>query len=901
MELQERTPTPISAAAWEALSTIRDVGVPAQERATLLAGLLCAVHSRALDVAGLSTAGVRRAIVKALYELSPEVAGCIDDLLSRIRERETRALLRVIDLLRTVTPAAAPDLLSELLENDGPWGSECATPNALTRLMVRLLPIENGSSILDPACCSGGLLIAAMKAADGKMGMQTPALARGYEVVPNIAALARINLLMNGYSAEAIQQKSLLEIDRTYDIVVTNPPYGRTCSQDELWDLEQNGGFRFGPPLRQADFNNLQLAIGALKQGGSGGILVPMRVLFAGGQEGEIRQRMVESGCITHVITLPPRLLKCTSAPCALLLVRGFGSGDEPKVRFVAADAVATRATKGRRALTEDAVELVRNWVDAAGDIEGISVTRPISELGVNGFNLLPSLYVTAENGGVVLGKDVLWQRVELFADVLKGTSLSKCPAGDTPVIQGRDLSSPAIMREDLERKNRDGCSCLFTEVSDVLIQRIGADPSAYYVDEKLSGVAVADTVFVIRFRTVDSERAMFLVEFLNSKAGRRRLADRTGRMVIPTLSKSAIRKLAVPFPEPSTVRLTLELKEVEATLQEYIEKANALKARLFGVEDAEEFATAFQEVRLDCRLLRESLQNTEDLAYQIRNHYPFHLAFGLRALQAELNLSIRYKGMLRYAENILALLATAGLALVGVANVPAAEKSELRERMSLAWRGGISPGNWLDLWRRTCSSLRANAEYPYVANFAAAPVKGRGGRSSVLADRFEAFVSEINNEKHHRGPSNEHEIEEAAKRLEANLHDALRLLKFTVQAPIARIVDVDTDWETGLCAADALVYRGDHPTLPSEQFLSSERFVRDHLYIQVHENTYVPLYPLLSLHYTESSKRHEVYHIDKVGTGNGVLKSLETVHAISGPKAEQVIRDFETWKARFF
>ena len=101
----------------------------------------------------------------------------------------------------------------------------------------------------------------------------------------------------------------------------------------------------------------------------------------------------------------------------------------------------------------------------------------------------------------------------------------------------------------------------------------------------------------------------------------------------------------------------------------------------------------------LDARI-PELLAPRDGLERRVATSYPPPLAHGYRALMAAGDPGELYREQLRFAENVLAFLASVSLALL---------REEDRERADLdlkkKWSGGISPGDWKEIVQK-CSSV---------------------------------------------------------------------------------------------------------------------------------------------------------------------------------------------------
>jgi type I restriction enzyme M protein len=137
------------------------------------------------------------------------------------------------------------------------------------------------------------------------------------------------------------------------------------------------------------------------------GVVLPHGVLFRGGQEAAIRQRVLDDDLLEAVIGLPANLFYNTSIPTAILVFRAPGTkAPERKdgVLFIDASKRFTKA-KNRNILTDadiaDVVIAYHSNFDADGnpadpDGEGGLATRfvPAAEIMANGYDLNIGRYI---------------------------------------------------------------------------------------------------------------------------------------------------------------------------------------------------------------------------------------------------------------------------------------------------------------------------------------------------------------------------------------------------------------------------------------------------------------------------------------------------------------------------
>jgi type I restriction enzyme M protein len=220
-------------------------------------------------------------------------------------------------------------LIERFASEAGKKAGEFYTPAEVSTLLARLADPRPGMRICDPACGSAGLLIEAARAVALHGNARDVAL-YGQELNQGTYALALMNMFIHGLDAARIERGDtlrnpmLLDGDRLmrFDIVVGNP----TFSLDR-WGAERAEEDRFKrywrgvPPRSKGDYAFITHMVEvALPQRGRVAVVVPHGVLFRGGAEGRIRQRLIEENLLDAVIGLPANLFPSTSIPVAILL-----------------------------------------------------------------------------------------------------------------------------------------------------------------------------------------------------------------------------------------------------------------------------------------------------------------------------------------------------------------------------------------------------------------------------------------------------------------------------------------------------------------------------------------------------------------------------------------------------
>jgi len=203
------------------------------------------------------------------------------------------------------------------------------TPRPLIRAMVDVIQPKPGEKICDPACGTGGFLLAAHDyiidnnpnmTKEEKRALKDETFA-GWELVQNTARLCAMNLMLHGIGNNGgklplnVSDSLAADPGDRFEIILTNPPFGKksstsvvgadgkvvkekeTYERDDFWSTTSN---------KQLNF--LQHVKTLLKQHGRCGIVVPDNVLFEGGAGETIRRKLLHECDVHTLLRLPTGL-----------------------------------------------------------------------------------------------------------------------------------------------------------------------------------------------------------------------------------------------------------------------------------------------------------------------------------------------------------------------------------------------------------------------------------------------------------------------------------------------------------------------------------------------------------------------------------------------------------------
>ncbi len=197
------------------------------------------------------------------------------------------------------------------------------TPRPLIEAIVEVMHPGPETTICDPACGTGGFLLAAHDHVQNSYQLdrdqkrfQRGGALRGVDIVDGVVRLCAMNLYLHGIGGEespVTADDSLRSLSSArYDMVLTNPPFGkkssytvlgadgRATSESQTYERDD-----FWATTSNKQLNFLQHVKSLLKIGGTAAVVVPDNVLFEGGAGETVRRRLLREYDIHTLLRLP--------------------------------------------------------------------------------------------------------------------------------------------------------------------------------------------------------------------------------------------------------------------------------------------------------------------------------------------------------------------------------------------------------------------------------------------------------------------------------------------------------------------------------------------------------------------------------------------------------------------
>ena len=333
-----------------------------------------------------------------------------DATLEKLLQHFDKYRLRNAEVEGDVLGNAYEYLIKQFADDAGKKGGEFYTPKQVVRLLVEILRPDAGMSIYDGACGSGGMLLECCASLRRRKKNPKSLRLYGQENNLNNWAICRINMFLHDIDDAFIERGDTLRHPKhlvgngktlmTFDRVIANPPFSlKEWGHDEWSKGDPYGRSEYGvPPKGYGDLAFVEHFIWSLNDKGMLGVVLPHGVLFRGGAEGQIRQRMIDADLVEAVIGLAGNLFYGASIPACLLIVNKKKPAERKGKILIINGAEEYVEGKAKNDLSQANVDKLAAAFHAYADVDRFARVVPVDEVIANDYNLNLTRYVqTAE------------------------------------------------------------------------------------------------------------------------------------------------------------------------------------------------------------------------------------------------------------------------------------------------------------------------------------------------------------------------------------------------------------------------------------------------------------------------------------------------------------------------
>jgi len=263
-------------------------------------------------------------------------------------------------------------LISQFADLTNKKAGEFYTPRSVVHLIGLIIDVQEGESVYDPACGTGGMLLESIEHLRRTNRDYRTLKMYGQEKNLTTSTIARINMYLHGIEdfrierGDTLRQPAFVENDQLqqFDCVVANPPFSLKEWGAEQWVNDPYGRNIAGvPPKGNGDMAWVQHMIQSMKPDtGRMAVVLPHGALFRKGAEGRIRQKLIDSDRLDTIIGLGANVFYgATLAACILIFRAKKPKQRKRKVLFIdASDQI--RVGRAQNFLEAQHVETIYKW-----------------------------------------------------------------------------------------------------------------------------------------------------------------------------------------------------------------------------------------------------------------------------------------------------------------------------------------------------------------------------------------------------------------------------------------------------------------------------------------------------------------------------------------------------------
>lgn len=336
-----------------------------------------------------------------------------DELLKNLIEHFSALGLGNARVAGDVMGDAYEYLIKKFADSTNKKAGEFYTPRSVVRLMIDILDPKEGETVYDPACGTGGMLLAAVAHVRDRGGDPRTFFGRlhGQEKNLTTAAVARMNLFLHGIEDFIVERGDTLRAPvftdpvtgglATFDVVVANPPFSLEQWGREIWENDPWGRPFAGLPTESnGDFAWVQHMVRCMAdRTGRMAVVLPQGALFRSGVEGEIRRYLLEKDFVEAVIGLAPNLFYGTGLAACVLVMRRRKAGKRAKKVLVIDASSLFRKGRAQNFLEPEHAAEVLKWVEGFKDVPDRARVVSLPEIEKKGWTLNISRYVVPPVG----------------------------------------------------------------------------------------------------------------------------------------------------------------------------------------------------------------------------------------------------------------------------------------------------------------------------------------------------------------------------------------------------------------------------------------------------------------------------------------------------------------------
>jgi type I restriction enzyme M protein len=292
-----------------------------------------------------------------------------------IEKKKDDILPQLLKTFSDIPKDASGDVFGKIYEyflgkfamSEGQKGGEFFTPTSVVRFIVETIEPYSGK-IYDPACGSGGMFVQSATFIRNANQDLSNIYVCGQEYMGETVRLAKMNLLVNNLRGEIIEVNSYKENPHDsygkFDYVMANPPFNVKSVKESTVKSDERF-YKYGLPKNKekkddkiSDANYLWISLFAtsLNEKGRAGFVMPNSASDARNAEYDIRKKIVDSGIVDCMVSMPSNMFLTVTLPATLWFFdkQKVQTERKDKILFLDARNVYRQIDRAHRDWTEE-------------------------------------------------------------------------------------------------------------------------------------------------------------------------------------------------------------------------------------------------------------------------------------------------------------------------------------------------------------------------------------------------------------------------------------------------------------------------------------------------------------------------------------------------------------------
>lgn len=292
-----------------------------------------------------------------------------------IEKKKDDILPQLLKTFSDIPKDASGDVFGKIYEyflgkfamSEGQKGGEFFTPTSVVRFIVEVIEPYKGK-IFDPACGSGGMFVQSATLIRNAKQDLNDIYVCGQEFMGETVRLAKMNLLVNNLRGEIVEANSYDSNPHDsygkFDFVMANPPFNVKSVKESTVKGDQRFE-KYGLPKTKgkktdkiSDANYLWISLFAtsLNKNGRAGFVMPNSASDARNAEYDIRKKIVDSGIVDCMVSMPSNMFFTVTLPATLWFFdkQKINTERKDKILFLDARNVYRQIDRAHRDWTEE-------------------------------------------------------------------------------------------------------------------------------------------------------------------------------------------------------------------------------------------------------------------------------------------------------------------------------------------------------------------------------------------------------------------------------------------------------------------------------------------------------------------------------------------------------------------